>query len=1450
MRPEFEDAATLTPLFLADGCVRAPISLTRTWPSLLLCSAILLLSSGCSSPDDPGTDKQAADAAAAVDTGVQGGDVASDSVGDDAVGDDIGTDDIDVVAPVEALRIDNVEPNTGLAGGNQPTVIYGGGFAAGCEVLFDGTPLDPEGVFYVDGKELQVQTPPHAPGLASVTVINPAEQPGGPAISATLQNAYLFYNDVVIVSVIPSSGPTFGGTPITITGTGFDGDTKVLVGGKPALGVTVVADDEVLAITPPGVFGPTPVHVVNPRGTALSKNGFFYTAAPTIKRVLPAAGPTIGGNEVIVEGTGFMEGAEVRFGASVAAVLSITKGKSMTVMVPSGGAGAVDVRVTTKYGVGLLEKGYAYTDDQGAGATSILTLAPANGPLAGGTEVTLAATGLLGKSDTTLMFGGQLANVLTVDPVTHTLTAKTPKGAVAGAVDVVLTTSKGAKTLEGGFVYLDSVVIDSVAPGFGPPSGNTKIVLKGHGFSKGDKAVVRVGALPATTVVVVSDDTIEAVTPPGAPGYVDVSVEAGGQTAIAPKSFAYTGAGLSVHVVYPDNGAQAGGTQVHVYGNGFAVKSAIYFGEAPATHITFVDPTHMICKTPPGKTGSVNVKVAADGAAAELNNGYTYFNPMSKYGGTWGAEVDGAVNVTVLDGSNGGPVADAFTMLWTDPTTPHQGYTNAAGQITFSGDDVFSMQMISASKPGYESASVIKFDAANVTIFIEPIPPPSPGSPPSGPPAPIVSGKVIGLDKYVIIPTGSCNEWVGKATVPPPTCSYCASDANCASGGESFACIDIGENNGKRCVADCSLGQACAQGFYCQPQVAGGARCAPKAGEAVALCYHSKATFLSRENYPPVGAGFQATPANGFAYSINTNFGEMAIVCFGGYKKQGAILDADDANSMQAFTPTVMGVKRHLFVGPGENPTDVHIALTMPLSRTASVRLDRPPTWEIPSGTYILTAAFAYLVFGSDGVVRMPLTDQKFLAPFQSTDPDKLEIERLPAAFANELFDASLTVLGLVVQIAGTEQVPMSATVLKDVKKLNNDDMLQRIGKGDIESIETGVSKTIYGMWGTGPNDVFAVGANGAVFHFAGNGWTQQAKFTEQDLRGIYGLSATQMWAVGLQGAAAVFDGIGWTNVPMWPTTSKPNLHAVYAAPTAAGPPSVWAVGQSGTYRLETVNNVLSWKAFAAPYLNAAAIAGSDASHIWSVGMQGKINFWDGTTWKAQNSGTAIALLGAAAIAADDAWAVGEAGQILHWNGVKWTTFKTPTSTTLHAVVALAKDDIWAVGNRGTVIHYDGAAWTPYDLGDVHKALYGLWAGPGGDLLAMGEQELLLGPVLYPPLDVMPKKNGVLTGNQLDWNVAPDTAEPHFNYVTIGIPGMGPDTPVWNIVSAGDLSTAKLPDFPNIQGTPGIPKATMLRLSITRAYKEGFDMDAYDLTDINTLTWRSWAINTFMFTRQ
>jgi hypothetical protein len=102
-----------------------------------------------------------------------------------------------------------------------------------------------------------------------------------------------------VTGISPTSGPAAGGTPVTITGTGFTGATAVAFGGQ-AVAPNVVSDTQISATSPPGA-GTVDVTVTGPGGTSATSNAdkFTYnqpppqTKPPTATPSAPApTGPT------------------------------------------------------------------------------------------------------------------------------------------------------------------------------------------------------------------------------------------------------------------------------------------------------------------------------------------------------------------------------------------------------------------------------------------------------------------------------------------------------------------------------------------------------------------------------------------------------------------------------------------------------------------------------------------------------------------------------------------------------------------------------------------------------------------------------------------------------------------------------------------------------------------------------------------------------------------------------------------------------------------------------------------------------------------------------------------------------------------------------------------------------------------------------------------------------
>jgi len=131
-----------------------------------------------------------------------------------------------------------------------------------------------------------------------------------------------------------------------------------------------------------------------------------------------------------------------------------------------------------------------------------------------------------------------------------------------------------------------------------------------------------------------------------------------------------------------------------------------------------------------------------------------------------------------------------------------------------------------------------------------------------------------------------------------------------------------------------------------------------------------------------------------------------------------------------------------------------------------------------------------------------------------------------------------------------------------------------------------GTLRTISGLWGSGPGDVWAAGAAPAptgaqtlavLLHYDGASWS--TAFTLPgfgNFFGVWGAAAGDVWAVGNGGATADpsqwtgllvhFDGTAWTSVPT-PGLSIPGLRSI----CGRGPDDVWATGtapivNSGTY--------------------------------------------------------------------------------------------------------------------------------------------------------------------------------------------------------------------------------------------------------------------------------------------
>ncbi len=136
------------------------------------------------------------------------------------------------------------------------------------------------------------------------------------------------------------------------------------------------------------------------------------------------------------------------------------------------------------------------------------------------------------------------------------------------------------------------------------------------------------------------------------------------------------------------------------------------------------------------------------------------------------------------------------------------------------------------------------------------------------------------------------------------------------------------------------------------------------------------------------------------------------------------------------------------------------------------------------------------------------------------------------------------------------------------------------------------------------------------------------------------------------------------------------------------------------------------------------AVWGSAADNVFTVGLSGTIQHFDGSRWVHQESGTTSSLRAIWGSGPADIWAVGGLGALLHYDGSGWrlvTRLRSDSGTQfqLYGLWGNAADDIWAVGNSGTSHHYDGESWTYHRL-PSSEIFRGVWGTGRDNVYAVG----------------------------------------------------------------------------------------------------------------------------------
>lgn len=1364
---------------------------------------------------------------------------------------------------LKPLTLMSVTPGRGPLSGGDLVDLLGTGFAADAKVFI----ADREATVEWRGgtTHLYAVVPPALQaGVVDVRVENSKTS------KVTLARSYTYVAEVTVSDFAPDRGPMQGGTELIVHGEGFRPGDRVLVGYAEAYNTQYVDDRTLVAMTPAYSAGDNvdlskvQVSVRHASGVTHAKLPFTYGRPPEVHAVKPALVPLAGGT-VTLQGVAlgnadklYARGAE---GVLAPGTASSVRGAS----VPAAGAvaaqakpGPADVVVTGPFGNHKLYPAFAYVDPASSSA-ALYGVAPQSGPAVGGNELVLMLQLPEGAQVTAVTIGGKPAPFKQNG---FSVTATAPAGS-PGTVDVEVSTSAGKAGLAKAYTWLAPLAVEQIEPLLGPVSGGTKVLIRGSGFDEG--CAVQIGMYAAKLIqVAVNGSAIEAITPAGAPGAADVIVRCGTQKAKIANGFGYVEGSARINAVSPPSGSTGGGATVKVYGSGFAKTVKFAFGGKPVLAASFIHSGLAEVKVPAHPAGPVAVDVIDGKHMDTLIDGFSYFAPGSPDGGTWGEGIGGTLNVTVLNIYTRGPIEGATVQLGSPGDALYQKYTGVTdgkGSVVFSGPDIIPPMRVSATKEQFTASSIMHFDASNATLLLFPYSPPSSGSgggePPNPPPLALLKGKVVDLDKYLLVPPANC---LGTTDAGDQTCKACQSDSDCAGSspsGASFVCVDNGAA-GKRCLADCSSKSVCGKGFVCvpEPTLAPTLVCKPTLGIRKVFCATSVRDIeADKENPPPSkfsngGAlPYETAPVDEItgAWEMTSRLDELAVVCIGGYV----------ANQSKQFVPTAMGVRRHVFPKPYYAPSDaianLDMRLDVPLSRTLNVRLDHPQAFygSVPGSLAVL----GWLDLGSDGLVRLPSLRKPGLAGVSGVQDD-IALKYQPLSLPGHLTDTTYTYYAHSLFSEFTEVGPVTLTIHDSVNRPGDDNHRIRYANGTSVDRALGIDLALAGVVAGGddkalfagrdgslwrgtpqdpvlfwlppvidpyatppavlalagtPTDATVVGEGGLVRRIVQKKVTQEATGVSADLHAVCHGSGFRV-AVGSQATLLLHDGQAWAEVnAQAPSTVTLRAVACTATGAVAGGDDGWIVTLDLSGAQPSASAVQAGKAT----IRAAAVRNGE---VWLAGDKPK--------------GEAPLLLVAKNGGWKDGWPAGVVA---------------PQYSDLRGLVALDAASWLLLDRDGGVLRLD-----PKSVTDESPERRDLRAHAGavladGTAILVGQPGLWLGPFLTVPVIAQPTPNSGLQGAvPVEWSSAPGPAASftriHLDAGMNKLSGWG--FPFWWIYAAPEITSLVLPNFED-EGITVFPQLEQMTYSvrIDRGYIPGFSINGFATLDLEFGRWRSRASN-------
>jgi IPT/TIG domain len=424
-------------------------------------------------------------------------------------------------------------------------------------------------------------------------------------------------------------------------------------------------------------------------------------------------------------------------------------------------------------------------------------------------------------------------------------------------------------------------VVLGVDPPHGPFVGGTLVMLRGNGFDSDARVWFGDVEVPRSSITPVDPQRIQVLTPPGAAGAVDITVQNG--DAKSTSSTLTGGYTYDLFYVTPSSGPTSGGTVITLRGSGtnFGDDTEVEIDREPCEDVTVLGPTELTCTTAASEAGAKVVSVITGGEREDVLDGFLYGNSDNGFrGGLSGQPLADKLTVLAFDDYEGRAIPGVSVLLGDDVATGQLKKTSGEGVASFAGE-LGPTVTVTLAKECFQPVTFFDVPVDRITAYLLPVLSPACGDlgelPPGGGTPSLgasVSGEVLWSEAQD--PDASRRGWTN---VPAPS-----SDD--------------------------------------EKEVAYVLRLSDRADEPLQL----PSSFYA---ITPDAAG-----GVGYEFFQSTSPGNFTLYALAGLE--------DRSKQPYVFTAYAMGLLRGVAVKPGEVSEDVYIDIDVPLDHALSLTLEPP----------------------------------------------------------------------------------------------------------------------------------------------------------------------------------------------------------------------------------------------------------------------------------------------------------------------------------------------------------------------------------------------------------------------------------------------------------------------------------------------------------------------------